>query len=81
MELKKPKRPLRKDCVSDKQYLDRFQAYKRERRKWLNMLKTQDNKKATESKNKLKEKKKYRTMKDSEFKRKQLDETKQTRLM
>ena len=76
MKLKEPEYPMRVNCYSDKQYLEAIRQYKTDRRKWLNQQKDRDPH-DTQQKKELSKRRSYRNMKDSEFKKEQLEKLKQ----
>ncbi len=78
-ELKEPTYPKRDDFYSDKQYLDAIGTFKRQRRQWINQNKEKDPL-VTKSIVLRKEKKKYRTMKESQFRKEQEARIKQRKL-
>ena len=79
-ELKKPIYPERNDFYSDKQYLDAIRTYKRERRQWINSVDKKMTIRESNSKIIIKERRKYRTMKDSQFRKEQEAKIKQRKL-
>jgi len=79
-ELKKPTHPKRIDFYSDKQYLEAITNYKRQRRQWINSIDKKKTVLESESISIRKERKKYRTMKDTQFRKEQEAKIKQREL-
>jgi hypothetical protein len=77
-EFKVP-RPGRRDFPSDEKYLKALRSWKAQRTKWINEMSSKDHV-AKESLAKIKKRKQYRTMKDSEFRKKQKESIKQVDL-